>query len=420
MMRKVETHIVDSVRRLTEHPSFVAWLGNETVRPGDVVLVNNSFVFRDVKTNKADAFLSLVVKEPFADSEIVIASGVRFNVDFKRLSGVSANLPVSPPLARAIEPQLGQLGHLIFLLIGEVQDTEVVESKLDHEAFASAVWDPTIPEIARVEADRIVVRRTDDEDLIWKAVAAHFTDGGNAVPEGLRDALGITLDHLQDQAVAKVQIPIPGQNTGFGITDAILAVLCEQRDEYAAAVSTYAAGSRDAESALNDVLRIAYNFASDATGFLRLIVSVCDLKPIVLWGTIAEHYALSVAFHSLPWSRSKRKPSLKNYYQSIADARNSAFHNLFPFRKSLHVPLPETALGRPELQIFAEHTKKGSNKLTYQDKELVDVLTEFTRARARSLSLSFWQKNLDVMDATICLFERTSEFIKELAGTRVA
>lgn len=417
---QVEALIVESVRRLTQHPSFIAWRESEPVNSGDVLLINNSFVFRDVKTNKADAFLSLVVKDPPAEPDIAVARGVRFNVDFKRMACASSNLPASTPLGTSIAPQLEQLGHLVFLLIGEVQDTELSESPLNNGSFSVAVWDPTIPEVARVEADRIVVSRTDDEDLIWNAVATHFTAAGIEIPEGLRDALGVALDHLQDSAVAHVRIPLPGEDAGVGITDAILAVLREQRDEYAAAVSARTGGGATADSSLNDVLRIAYNFASDATGFLRLIVSVCDLKPIVLWGTIAEHQALSVAFHSLPWSRSKCKPSLKNYQQSIADARNSAFHNLFPFRKSLRVPLPETALGAPELQIFSEHTKKSSNQLTYKDKELVDVLMEFTRARERSLSISFWQKNLDVMNATISLFERTNEFVKMLASTRAA
>lgn len=388
---------------------------------GDVLLINNSFVFRDdVKTNKADAFLSLVVEDPAAEPDIAIARGVRFNVDFKRMASASTNLPALDPLGTQIAPQLEQLGHLVFLLIGEVEDTEVIESPLNHGAFSIVVLDPTIREIAQVETNRIVVSRTDDENLIWNAVATQFATGGIEIPIGLRDALGVALDHLQDQAVARVRIPQPGEGVAAGITDAILEVLREQRDEYAVAVDACAGGGATSGSSLNDVLRIAYNFASDATGYLRLIVSVCDLKPIVLWGTIAEHYALSEAFHSLPWSRSKRKPSLKNYQQSIADARNSAFHNLFLFRKSLRVPLPEAALGAPELQIFSEHTKKSGNQLTYKDKELVDVLMEFTRARERSLPTSFWQKNLDVMNATISLFERTSEFAKMLASARVA
>jgi len=36
---------------------------------------------------------------------------------------------------------------------------------------------------------------------------------------------------------------------------------------------------------------------------------------------------------------------MKNYVESISDTRNSAFHNLFPFRKSLSVHLTNQALG---------------------------------------------------------------------------
>ncbi len=114
----------------------------------------------------------------------------------------------------------------------------------------------------------------------------------------------------------------------------------------------------------------------------------------------------------------KTKALPKQLPENDPDARNSAFHNLFPFRKSLKVPLPDTALGTPELRIFAQHTKKSENQLTYRDKELVDVLLEFTRARERRVSLSFWQKNLEVMDAMIRLFQRTNEFLKLLVDAR--
>jgi hypothetical protein len=414
----VEAAISDSARRLTASSGFTTWRDSESTNAGDVLFVNNSFVFRDVKTNKADAYLALTVNEAGPDAEPSVAAGVRFNSDFKRMAGSSSNLPTRIPIAAAVEVQLTQLGHLVFLLIGEIHDTEIVEADIDHADYSAAVWDPASPDVVRIANRRIIVNRTDDEEAIWSGVEAYYDALGESTPAELRVALGISLDKLQDQAVARVAIPLPGSTPGFGITDAIVAVLREQRDQYALAVERCFTGGPDASAALNDVLRISYNFASDATGFLRLIVSVCDLKPLVLWGTVAEHYALSLAFHALPWSRSKTKPSLKNYQQAIADARNSAFHNLFPFRKSLRVPLPEAALGAPHLQIFSEHSKKTSNQLTYQDKQLVDVLLEFTRARERSLSLTFWQRNLDVMNATIALFERTSEFVKLPASTR--
>lgn len=419
---QVQVSINDSVRRLLEDPAFVAWLKTATPSSGDIVLINNSFVFRDdVKTKKAEEFLALTIGEDGPDSEIAVARGARFNVDFKRFASSSTNLPTASSLSSNIEPQLEQLGHLVFLLIGEIDDTEIVEAPLNHNAFTSVMWDPNPTELVRVDGERIVVGRTDDEQEIWSAVREQMNATGvDHVPDGLRESLGVALDKLQDQAVARVRIPEVGVAASAGITDAILTVLREQRNQYADAVANLAGGPSEGGSALNDVLRLAYNFASDATGYLRLIVSICDLKPIVLWGTIAEHYALSVAFHSLPWARSRNKPSLKNYQQSIADARNSAFHNLFPFRKSLRVPLPEAALGSPELQIFSEHTKKSGNRLTYRDQELVDVLVEFTRARERRLPSVFWERNLDVMDATIMLFERTNEFVKTLAAGRAA
>jgi hypothetical protein len=149
-----------------------------------------------------------------------------------------------------------------------------------------------------------------------------------------------------------------------------------------------------------------------------LIVSICDLKPIVLWGTIAEHFTLSEAFRTLPWTRSRNKPSMKNYFSTVADARNSAFHHLFPFRKSLDVILPEKALRDVSLRFFSEHSRRKENRLDYQDKQLADVLLEFTRARDRRAPAQFWYKNLEVMDATIQLFVSTCDFLKTLYRAR--
>lgn len=419
-MSACEDFVLDSVRRLVGSSAFTTWLSSESANLGDLVLINNSFVFRDMKTMKADAFLSFRVSDDGTDSQILVSRGVRFNVDFKRMAASSQNLPPSQPLTEVMPSQMNELGQLIFLLIGEIDDTERIATEITHAAFNEVVWDPTATVDCRVEDDRIIVKRTDDEELLWTAVQAHYDGTGEQRPDGLRAAFGIALDKLQDRAVARLRIPDRGHSSGTGITDAVLAVLHEQRDDYASAIEEYERAGDQASSRLNDILRIAYNFSSDATGFLRLIVSICDLKPIVLWGTIAEHHALSEAFNALPWSRSKHKPSLINYQRTIADARNSAFHNLFPFRKSLRVPLPEAALGATELWIFSEHTKKAENQLTYRDKELVDVLLEFTRARERRVSLSFWKKNLAVMDAAILLFQRTNKFLKVLAELRVS
>ncbi len=412
-MGEVLARICQSVARLTAHQGFQTWLASERPNTGDYLLINNSFVFRDLKSVKSNRYLCLVVGENRApEAEPRIATDVRFNTDFKRFSVRSQNLPSLTNLDTAVQEEMGAIGQLLFLLIGRVQDRVVLTETIQHEAFPSISWDPSLGSQVRISEGLIGIGEVHDEEAIWEAVEGYLRSNQQDIPSGLHEAIGIALDRLQSQAVAYVEIPAFGTRPTDGITDAIVQVLREQRDRYKQVLSQYAHGQDPA--ALNEILRIAYNFASDATGYIRLIVSVCDLKPIVLWGTIFEQYSLSETFRHLPWNRSRNKPSLGNYELIISDARNSAFHNLFPFRKTLHVPLSDAALRGVELRIFSEHARKKDNRLTYQDKELVDVLTEFTRARERRVSDHFWRQNLQVMDATTALFSRTSGFLKAL------
>ncbi len=406
--------IRQSVNCLLAHNSFQQWLAKETPGPGDYILVNNSFVFRDVKTKKSEYYLCLVVDNSGnVPPDPKIATGVSLNSDLKRFSGRSKNLPTLTDLDQAVSQEMAKIGQIVFLLIGEVKDTVITEA-VGHTAFSSIKWDPSSRQPFIVSGNEIIVSEIYDEEKIWSAIEQYFRSSGRGVPEGLREAIGLALDQLQDKAIAEVEIPAFGTTPGEGITitDAIVKVLEDQRKQYERVLNQYLS-SRDT-SLFNEILRISYNFASDATSYIRLIVSICDLKPVVLWGTIAEHYALSEAFRNLPWTRSRNKPSLENYERTVADARNSAFHHLFPFRKTLRVPLPSTALQGAELRIFSEHTRKKENRLRYPDEELVDILKEFTRAREQRPSERFWQQNLHVMDATIALFRRTSDFIKVL------
>ena len=411
--------VIDSIQRdveqLLAHPTYQQWAATQALREGDICLVNNSFVYRDVTTTKSDRYLAIM----FAGSgqpepNPFIATGVRINSDLKRIAARSSNFPVLTTMEDAVQTQIADIGVLAFVLIGRVEDTVIIEQALDHPTFDQVIWDPSLPSVARVNESTITVQDTYDEDAVWSVVAAWLVEQGRPISDDLREAIGIALDRLQDRAIAKLILPGVTDAGQQSMTDDIVRVLKEQREHYARALSHVARQPSEPQTALNDVLRIAYNFASDASTFLRLIVSVCDLKPIVLWGTIAEHFKLSESFRHLPWTRSLSKPSLKNYIATISDARNSAFHNLFPFRKSLSVSLPEAALRQVNLRLFSEHRKKKENQLDYQDRELVEVLIQFTRARDRRASLRFWQQNLEVMDNAIELFHRTNEFLKTI------
>ena len=412
-MITLEREIRKSVKNLISSGTFQEWLKNESVEPGDYIVINNSFVFRDVKTTKSELFLCLtILPDGKLDPEPKIAKNIRINSDFKRYSYRSNNLPALIKLKHGIAAQLNNAGHLLFLLVGHIQDNIVLRESTTDIEISEVVWDPSLGEGFHLENGTLYVGDTYDETAIWTYIHNQLSESGKEASQELRESIGTVLDKLQDQAVAKLEIPSYGTPPSPGVTDAIVQVLREQRDQYERALNKFV--DADEPSALNEILRIAYNFASDATEYIRLVVSICDLKPLVLWGTIDNHLALSEEFRRLPWLRSRNKPSLQNYELTIGDARNSAFHNLFPFRKSLRVILPETALRQAELIIFSEHARKKDNRLTYQDMELVEVLKQFTRARERRVSVRFWKQNLLVMNATIILFASSSQFIKIL------
>jgi hypothetical protein len=411
-MQNVCDQIRQSISRLLSHDGFKNWLRNENVEAGDHILVNNSFVFRDVSTTKSEFYLAMIVNSrgKVDPDDPKIASGIRINSDFRRYSCRSRNLPTLIDLDQAVASEISKLGSIIFLLIGQVKDDLIFEEQVNHSAFGLIRWDPSISQEVDISGNRVTVRDAYNEDEIWRYIEEYFRSQNQNVPSGLHEAISIALDKLQIEAIADVEIPPFGAPPPKeGITDAIVQALREHRKQYGDALNQYQAGQ--SPSALNEILRIAYNFATDATKYIRLIVSICDLKPIVLWGTIAEHYALSEEFKSLPRTRSQKKALLSEYESIIADARNSAFHHLFPFRKTLRASV---ALQKSELFMFSEHTRRGRNQLVYQDKELIDLFLQFTRAREARPPDRFWQQNLRVIDATINLFERTSDFLKSL------
>jgi hypothetical protein len=404
-MEKLIEGIRGSSSNILSHPTFKTWAEPIKWEEGDLLVLNNSFVFRDVKTTKAEEYLAYGVDKDGAFSDLCVANPGRIISDFKRIPKKAVGSVKLTSLEEQVREQHSKLGNLVYLLVGEVDDSKVQTVRLSVNPFESVTWDPKLQNNCQVVGTEILLRETFDEEDLWKVIIQHTPDETDK--EELKQQFGAALDQLQDMAMAELRLPEKGKPITHGVTAAICEILKNEKSDYAAAVANL-----PDPKALNEVLRIAYNFASDATNYMRLIVSICDLKPIVLWGTISEHYSLSEKFKKLPWARRNKKPSLRNYESTIKDARNSAFHNLFPFRKSLSVQLPIEALGKAELRIFSEHSKKKENSLNYMDKPLVDVLVGFTRAREVRVAERFWKKNIELMDATISLFEATDSFLR--------
>lgn len=417
-LSEVKGVIEASMRELCEHPTFIAWKKDQAWAEADLVAVNNSFMFRTkVSTVKNEKFLVLEVEKSgdFA-TEPRVAEGIGLNTDLKRIPAKSKKMPTCESLEHSIAAELKRLGRLVFLLAGSVEDTVQVEETVADEIFKTIVLDPQLKSEVLIEDGTILLKQIGSEERVWEAIKDELAKMKRPEPtEELKQKIASALESVSSRAHALLRLPVSTKGAEKdSVLDSIVAVLVEQKAAYADSLSKCRGEQTDDPDAYNNMLRIAYNFAGDAISFLRLLVSICDLKPIILWCTIAKQYKLSEAFRSLPWARSRYKPSLASYESVIGDARNRAFHRLFPFTKPIDVILPGSALTDLRLRIFSEYTKRKENDLTYQDKEMVDLLKEFTITREHSVPDGFWPRNLDVMNAAIELFGSVSDTLRLL------
>ena len=413
-MTTLKSMIFDGIEKIKSHPGFIEWYKSQQFGEGDLVAINNSFVFRDVNTKKATSYLAIKHGKEELEKKLFIAKNLNPNNDFSFYSSMHKKPPSLTPIGEEIEEQISLIGQVIFLLISNIEDNIVLSEDFNKSGFKSITWNPESKDLLKISGTNIEIRNPYDEPELWNKFVFECQEKNIEINEdAIKSDFGITLDKLQSKAEANLVLPTTKTKKNNGITDTIIDALRERKNDYIKAIAQCDGKPEKDKDAFNEVLRISYNFSNDVIPLLKLVISICDLKPIILWATIGEHYALAEAFKALPWTRSKNKASLKNYIETVGDARNGVFHNLFPIQKALRFPLPSEAFQDVEMLIFSEYTSKG-NKLTYQDKELVDLFLEFTRARQRPVPSEFWRKNVDVMDKVIDLFDATNSALKEL------
>jgi len=178
----------------------------------------------------------------------------------------------------------------------------------------------------------------------------------------------------------------------------IIETVREQNNQYKMCLDKYLDKPGENGSAFTDVLRIAYNFSVDVTKVLKLLISISDLKPIVLWCTIFEQFYSEQKLRELPGMDSDQKGLLPKYVSLISDARNQAFHNLFTFDRTLEADLEGINIKAKKITFLPLHNKK-TNVLDYEDREMVELLSELTRAKQIDVPEQFWEKNYFFMQS---------------------
>jgi hypothetical protein len=379
-------------------------------RETDLHLVfNSSFLYRDKRTVKtlqsSRRSITKMAKsgKGVRSDAIGIVEDLFLKAHYRILS--PQDVPDRTPIPEAIGQELASVGDLIFVLIGTVKGLRPSAQPIDGEAVKELRLTPSITrDIEGVEAGVYAVRKiVPIEDLL--AQISHDFEAQGGLSDTDRRKIAEAYDSLLDDATTDVVIPttktVKARETILG---RIVDSLRSQTTEYRTALKALHDGSAD-EQALNEVLRIAYNFSTDVLPLIFLFMSICDLKPVVFWCTIDKQWTLCRAFASLPWSALGRKEKLEEYQAIVSQARNYAFHHILPFEATVEVNLSHLDVRAERIRLFSPFGQKQDRGIWLKDQALADVLADFSRAKQRPVSKLFWEGNLSVMEAVCELAE---------------
>ncbi len=400
--RKIQSATDAVVRSIADTDDGVAGavIGRNTTAH---LLVNSSFLYRDksVKTTQSSrrlvACLGAAGKHVRLESIAVLDNQV-LRTHYKLIPKQNAAKLV--PLASAISQEIGSIGDLLFILLGTIEGLRpqiqgVNSSKVKEIRLVPSLAGNTVQ---RTEAGVYSLRMIVPIEELLDSINADLEQAGGLIAEDRR-VIGSAYDDLLDSATTEVSVPTGEvRHRNETVLGKIITSLNAQAAQYHEAIAALRQAADDAR-ALNEVLRIAYNFSADVLPLISLFVSICDLKPLVFWCTVKEQWALHRAFTALPWAALGRKEKLEEYKSIVSQARSHAFHHVLPFDSTVEVDLSGLDVRAETIRLFVPFGQKEGRGVHLKDQKLADVLAEFSRAKERQVSQAFWEANEAVMQA---------------------
>lgn len=405
--------VEEQVFQILDSTEFKNWLEEtKPSKPGYVVF-NNSFFFRESqKTTKSSGYLSVrfdPTKGGVLKKDIFILEGFRMNSDFQFFADTTAKIKKGTSLEDSLTDLIGRFGKVAFVFIGKIRDDVVLSEEVDDDVINKLTLNPKGKNTLTVADGELIINELLDDETLWAELKKDYKPDGKTPgepPDILASPLAKALRELRAKAYVRLTLPDGANKDNNTLLDDIANAFEEANKAYNDSLSKCSGDFQKNQQEFNNILRLAYNFATDAVEFLQLIVHLSDLKPPVLFATIASQLKPSNSFKALPWPRSEEKGSLKLYDATIKGARNRAFHRLFPFSKAIDVDVTDISFKATKLRLFPEFIRKKESQLDYEDRGLVEIMTQFSRTPEHTVSPVFWQKNLAVMENTVALLKQ--------------
>ena len=373
------------------------------------LVINGSFLYRDksVKTTQSQrrllARLSATGKRVRSEN-ISIIDNETIKTHYKMIALPDAGRLTA--LATGVEQELATSGDLLFTLLGRMKGMRPQTQDVGGKRVQQLRLVPSLAgvDVQRTQEGVYSMRRILPIEEVLEFINDDLKDQGGISTEDRR-GIGASYDSMLDEVTTEVSVP-SGEigDRRETILGKIVGSLQDQAEQYRTALTVLQRDSDDPR-ALNEVLRIAYNFSADVLPLISLFVSVCDLKPLVFWCTLLEQWTLHQAFASLPWAALGRKEKLEEYKSIVSQARSHAFHHVLPFDSTVEIDLSTLDVRAEKIRLFVPFGQKEGRGVHLRDQKLAEVLAEFSRAKERPVSQIFWKANLAVMQAACRLAE---------------
>jgi hypothetical protein len=374
------------------------------------LVINGSFLYRDksVKTTQSSRRLltSLVAAGKRVRTENVwIIDNETVRTHYKIIPRQDTAGLIT--LASGVAQELAGIGDLLFILVGTVKGLRPQMQQVNSLNVKELRLVPLLAdgEVQRTGNGIYSLRKILPIEELFERINDDLEAQGRVLSAEDRRVIGTAYDAMLDCATTEVTVPTGEvRHRTETVLGKIVASLQDQAAQYGTALYSLAHAPDDSR-ALNEVLRIAYNFSADVLPLISLFVSICDLKPLVFWCTVKEQWALHRAFASLPWAALGRKEKLEEYKSIVSQARSHAFHHVLPFDSTVEVDLSTLDVRAETIRLFVPFGQKQGRGVHLKDQKLADVLAEFSRAKERPVSHVFWEANLAVIQAACKLAE---------------
>ena len=268
------------------------------------LVINGSFLYRDksVKTTQSQrrllARLSATGKRVRSEN-ISIIDNETIKTHYKMIPLPDAGRLTA--LATGVEQELAASGDLLFTLLGRMEGMRPQTQDVGGKKVQQLRLVPSLTgvDVQRTGAGVYSMRRILPIEEMLEFINDDLKDQGGISLEDRRD-IGASYDSMLDEVTTEVSVPSGEiRDRRETILGKIVGSLQDEAEQYRTALTVLQRDSDDPR-ALNEVLRIAYNFSADVLPLISLFVSICDLKPLVFWCTLREQWTLHQAFASLP------------------------------------------------------------------------------------------------------------------------